>query len=57
MLKNLKNLKGAKAISKKEQQLIIGATGTPFNNPTYFQCLRTCGGSCTGSGNCYEMEK
>ena len=55
MLKNLKNLSGVEAISKKDQQFIIG--GTPFNNPAYFNCIRTCGGSCDGSGRCYEQEK
>jgi len=55
MLKNLKNLSGVEAISKKDQQAIIG--GTLFNNPAYFDCLRTCGGSCSGSGQCFWMIK
>lgn len=55
MLKNLKNLSGAKTISKKEQQCIYG--GSAFNNPAYFACLRTCGGSCSGYGHCYQQEK
>lgn len=55
MLQNLKKLHGTQEISKKAQQHIIG--GTPFNNPAYYQCLRTCGGSCTGDGRCFEQEK
>jgi hypothetical protein len=57
MLQNLKKLQGAVEISKKKQQFIMGGNGQPFNNPAYFQCIRTCGGSCSGYGTCYEQEK
>jgi hypothetical protein len=55
MLKNLKKLQGTVEISKAAQQSIIG--GTPFNNPAYYNCLRTCGGSCSGDGRCFQQEK
>ena len=57
MLQNLKKLQGTVEISKKEQQHIMGGDDQPFNNPAYFQCIRTCGGSCSGYGTCYEQEK
>lgn len=57
MLKNLKTLSGVKSISKREQLVINGGDDDLFNNPAYFACLRTCGGSCSGSGRCFEQEK
>ncbi|AXG71580.1 hypothetical protein KORDIASMS9_03837 [Kordia sp. SMS9] len=57
MLKNLKQVSGAVAISKTAQKSIIGGNGQPFNNPAYFECLRSCGGSCSGDGRCFYMEK
>ena len=58
MLKNLKNLSGVEAISKKQQLTINGGDDDElFNNPAYFNCLRTCGGSCSGSGQCFWMIK
>jgi len=52
MLKNLKKLQGTVEISKKEQQAISGGF-----TPAYYQCLRTCAGSCTYTGRCFQMEK
>ncbi len=51
MLNNILDLKGVTQLNKKEQQTVQGGL-------TYYgdQCLRFCGGSCSG-GYCYEFIK
>lgn len=65
MLTNISNL--GKVLNRSDLQLINGKGDDcystnghdcqPFNNPNYFNCLRTCAGSCSGSGQCFTMIK
>ena len=67
MLKSILKLEGVHQLKKHELKTLNGANGdcnstnghdcTPFNNPSYYNCLSTCQGSCSGSGQCYEMIK
>ncbi len=55
MLKNILNLKGAQQLSQNEKKAI--KAGDEMYGEAYYTCLRTCGGSCTATGRCFEMIK
>jgi hypothetical protein len=67
MLKSILKLEGVHQLKRHEQKALNGSGDDcnstngndcePFNNPNYFNCLRTCAGSCSGSGHCYEQIK
>ncbi len=57
MLKNILNLEGVKKLNNQEQLSIIAGQCSTCPGSEYYECLRTCSGSCAPNGRCYQMER
>ncbi len=53
MLQNILNLKGVQQLNRKEKKSI--KAGDEMYGAAYRRCIRTCGGSCSATGRCFEM--
>ncbi|WP_159099312.1 MULTISPECIES: hypothetical protein [Aquimarina] len=57
MLQNILNLEGVQQLNHEEKKSLKAGDHDEMYGEEYYDCIRTCGGSCSATGRCFEMIK